>query len=196
MTTHRVFVDADVLVSRTTRDWLFMLRHNTRMFQLHTTHDVIAETLSSWRNINPTANGKRIPELGEKIKTFVDEVLDDFPGDVAFHGKDKGDLHVKAAADHTRADILLTGNTKDFGDPDLLAYDLYTPDEFFCLVDDSSEALVRAVTMEQTLYWQAEKDKGYSVRGLVEMLRAAGCPNFANRVQGHLIFLGGPLSAK
>lgn len=196
MTTHRVFVDADVFVSRTTRDWLFMLRLKTRMFQLHTTPDVIAETLSSWRNINPTANGKRIPELGKKIEDNVDEVLGDFPGNVDFRGNDVGDLHVKAAADHTRADILLTGNTKDFGDPDFLSYDLYTPDEFFCLVDDSSPSLVRAVTREQALYWQAEKDKGYTVKGLVEMLRAASCPNFARRVQGHLVFLSGPPSGR
>lgn len=40
----RVFVDANVLYSRTLRDWTFLFRGSTDgMFQLHSTEDVFAE---------------------------------------------------------------------------------------------------------------------------------------------------------
>lgn len=189
----RVFVDADVLVSRTTRDWLFMLRlHTAGMFQLHTTPDVLYETLAAWRDLHPDADGRKVPQLEAHLRKMVDEVLLDFPGDVKFGGRDSGDRHVKAAADHCRADILLSGNVADFGDPDELSYDLYTPDEFFCLVDDSAPHAVLAVTRQQNEYWNGRRVEGETVRRLGQALRLAGCEEFADRVHAHLITLCGP----
>ena len=54
----RVFVDANVLYSKTLMDWLFLLKlHNPGMFQVHTTEDVCAEVLANMRSRHPQAPG-------------------------------------------------------------------------------------------------------------------------------------------
>lgn len=164
------------------------------MFQLHTTLDVIAETIRAVRSQHPQADGGVITEIDRKIREVVDELIDDFPGDVEFAGSDEHDRHVNAAATHGKADILVTDNPSDFGDTDLLPYDIYTADEFLCLVDDGAPANVRAVTQEQNAYWQTRKNDGRHAKGLVEALIDAGCPDFATRVRRHLRVLSGPTS--
>lgn len=162
------------------------------MFQLHTTLDVIAETIRAVRRQHPQADGGVITEIDRKIREVVDELIEDFPGDIPFAGSDAHDRHVNAAATHGEADILVTDNPGDFGDPDLLPYDIYTADEFLCLVDDGAPANVRAVTREQNSYWQARKNAGKPTKGLVEALIDSGCPEFAARVHEHLKVLCGP----
>ncbi|PPF77074.1 hypothetical protein C5B96_15970 [Subtercola sp. Z020] len=127
-----------------------------------------------------------ISEIDRKIRTVVDELVNDFPGDVDFAGSDEHDRHVNAAATHARADILVTDNTRDFGDPDLLPYDLYPADAFLCLIDDGAPACVRLVTREQNSYWQERRSVGRVTTSLLDALRRAGCPHFASRVDRHL----------
>ena len=190
---HRVFLDSNVLASRTLRDWILLCRLRIDdMFQLHTTLDVIAETIRAVRRQHPKADGGVITEIDRKIRDVVDEIIDDFPGDVDFAGNDEHDRHVNAAATHAKADILVTDNPSDFGDPDLLPYDIYSADEFLCLVDDGAPANVRDVTQMQNAYWQTRKNEGKPAKGLVDALIDAGCPEFAARVQEHLIVLSGP----
>lgn len=109
----RVFVDANVLASRTCRDWLFLLREeNDGMYQLHVTPDVLAETVRVMRRNNPRLPGGVVTDLLAKVERCVDEVVADFPPDVPFSGADAGDYHVHAAAVASRADLILT-----FDDP-------------------------------------------------------------------------------
>lgn len=187
----RVFVDSNVLASRTLRDWLFQIRHRTEMFQLHSTPDVLAETLRAWRRRNPKADGKLIPGLEALLRRNLDEVLDDFSGDVEFTGKDPDDHHVHAAALHSHADILLTDNPSDFGEPNDLPYDLYTADEFLCLADDGAPHSVRDVVRAQNKYWQGQAALGRPTKPLTKALEDAGCPEFAGRVEAHLQVLSG-----
>lgn len=190
--THRVFVDSNVLASRTLRDWIFLLRLQTPgMFQLHSTPDVIAEAIRAWRRLNPTADGGVGVALDARIRENLDEVLMDFRGDIPFAGSDPDDQHVHAAAVWTQADILLTANHRDFGDPDDLPYEIQTPDEFLVLVDNSSPTLVRAVVREQNDYWQNKRANGHNVKPLDQALVDAGCPEFASRVLAHLRLLSG-----
>jgi hypothetical protein len=187
---HRVFVDANVLASRTLRDWLFLLRNETAgMFQLHSTFDVLVEAVRAWRRAHPTAPGGRTRELFDLLDRNLDEVLGDYVVDVTFEG-DRGDLHVHAAAADTGAHILVTNNVRDFGDPDALPYELCTPDAFFCLIDDGAAAYVREVTRTQVAYWASRRDKQKAI-GLDQALVDAGCPEFAVRVQKHLRTLSG-----
>lgn len=82
---HRVFLDSNILASRTLRDWVLLCRLRTGdMFQLHTTLDVIAETIRAVRSQHPQADGGVITEIDRKIREVVDELIDDFPGDVEF----------------------------------------------------------------------------------------------------------------
>lgn len=54
----RVFVDANILFSKTLMDRTFFLREHTGdMFQLHSTEDVIAEALARLRDKNPRLSG-------------------------------------------------------------------------------------------------------------------------------------------
>jgi hypothetical protein len=92
----------------------------------------------------------------------------------------------------SRADILLTSNGRDFGDADLLPYEIYTPDEFFLLVDDSAPEQVRRVTLKQVKYWEAKEHRGENVKPLNVALADAGCNEFATRVRLHLQTLAGP----
>lgn len=169
-----------------------MLRNETvGMFQVHSSFDVLVETSRAFRRMNDRADGRVSRELFDLLERNLDEVPGDFSGDVDFDGGDPDDRHVHAAALATSAHILLTQNTQDFGDPDLLPYELYTPDQFFCLVDDGAPDAVGEVCRKQVDYWNARKRAGKPVKPLAVALQAAGCSSFARRVKKHLITLSG-----
>jgi predicted nucleic acid-binding protein len=184
----RVFVDANVLYSRTLRDWLFLLRRETGgMFQIHTTEDVLAETAYRLRRSNPTMPGGVITDLRAKITSSIDELVGDFDATIPYTGADPDDRHVHAAAVASRADILLTedgGFTGSDDDP----YEVFSCDEFFLLVDDSAGWLVQNVTADQNAYWAARTGPRKTLAGA---LQDAGCPLFAQRVEAHLQVLSG-----
>ena len=190
---HHVFVDSNVLGSRTLYDWLFLLRSQSKMFSLSATPDVLDETHRVWRRKHSSAGGELRRNREKVFRENFDEILEDWTGGEAPNLRDKDDQHVYNAAVYSHADILLTMNIKDFGDPDLLPYDLYTPDEFFCLVESSHLFVVREVTRTQNTYWQSRRAKGDSVTGLAEALEKAGCPKFAAIVAEHLRVLSGPI---
>lgn len=190
--TQRVFVDADVLVSKTLRDWVCLLRQKTvSTFQLHSTEDVLAEALSKVRDHNPRFEGGVIAQMADGIRGVLDEMVRDFPSDTPYPGVDEGDYHVHAAAVASGADILLTCDTGllVMEGSDEFDYEAYHPDDFFVLVDDSDEEAVKTVIREQLAYWMKRRDGGDA--GLVEALVSAGCPNFAARVELHLKTLSG-----
>ena len=189
--TVRVFVDANVLFSRTLRDWTLMLRlaGPSEMFQLHTTEDVLAETIRSLRRRFPMMNGRSMGEVRARIVESIDELVVDFDASIAYTGKDPNDRHVHAAAVASQADILLTidKNLLNMPNADELPYEAYSPDDFFILVDDSAAKTVERVTDSQRAFWASKKHHS----GLVQSLKDANCPQFAERVNGHLRVLSG-----
>ncbi|MFC8304941.1 PIN domain-containing protein [Specibacter sp. NPDC057265] len=177
----RVFVDANVLFSRTLRDWLFMLRLETGVgvFQLHTTWDVINETGAKLRDKHSKAPGSLIANLMNKCQEHFDEILEDFPGGPVVSIADEGDWHVHHAAEASRADILLT---EDAGfDSDGSNYEAYNCDDFFVEVYTSAPDAVKRVVEHQARYWAARGGMQ-----LPDALRAARCPKFASAVLGHI----------
>ncbi|MGP5127620.1 PIN domain-containing protein [Brachybacterium tyrofermentans] len=179
--TQRVFVDANILVSRTIMDWLFHLReHNDGMFQLHATEDVFVEALHAIRKRNPRAPGNLLEDRLKKIRSCVDEVLPNFPGDLTFSGSDEGDYHVHAAAVSSRADMILTQNhaTDVTTTPDDEPYEIYTADDFFMLVVQSNPQCLLPCTQRQFDYW-SERGGGQ----LDDRLKRADCPQFAEQVR-------------
>ena len=180
--TQRVLVDANVLYSRTVRDWLGLLYTvpESEPFLVCWTEDILAETLYHLRKKHPTWDGGRIAHVRDAIAgTFEAGRITDFtvePGTVVH------DAHVAAAAKACGAEILLTFNEKDFADANHeMHYEVMTPDTFFGLVDDADPSLVAACARKQIEYWS----KRGEVR-LVESLQDAGCPAFAERVLHHL----------
>ena len=185
----RVFVDANVLCSRTLRDWTCLLRLRTDgMFQLHTTEDVLAETVRTLRRKYPELPGGAVTRLRAAVLGAIDELVEDFDATVPYAGQDPDDRHVHAAAEACRAHVLLTED-QGFTPTDAANYEVYRCDDFFLLVDDSAPGAVRDVVRQQAHYWSARPEA--KRRGLADALRDAGCPQFAARVESHLRVLAG-----
>lgn len=180
MRSSRVFVDSNVLASRTLRDWLFLIQgHAPGLYSTYASDDVLAETVRVVRRRNPKMDGDLPSRFQTQLRKSLTEVLDDFPGDVPFSGGDVDDHHVHAAALACRADIVLTSNGRDFGDPNELTYEVMPPDEFFVLADDSAPQVIQRVMLTQSEYWQSRAGS----KTLDEALVAAKCPQFAERIR-------------
>jgi hypothetical protein len=176
----RVFVDANVLRSKTQMDWLFLLRNSLESsFQVHSTEDVIAEVAYTMRRDHPDLDGGVIARRLGLVRDSLDEVLSDYSTKIPFSGTDPHDLHLHAAATSCCADLLLTNNkAKDITTtPDEECYEVIRPDEFFMLLADAFPQTVRQVAFTQEAYWRQRSD-----RTIVEALKRAQCPQFARRV--------------
>jgi hypothetical protein len=176
---NRVLADANLLYSRTLRDWLFLLKLETTtgMYSVCSTEDILSEVLYSYRRNNPTIDGS-IPN------PFLDV----------------NDSHLHAVAVSASIDILLTCDTGllsvELATRDVLPYEVMHPDDFFLLIDDSAPHVVKSVTAKQVEYWESRQAGANEQRrpSLVEALIRAGCPNFGQRVQVHLKNLAGASS--
>ena len=155
----RVIVDANVLFSRTLRDWLSLLYlNNDTLFSVHWTEDILAETISRLRRAHLDWSGGLITRISDRMRaTFEGGRVDDFASvGSSYRGTDPNDQHVHDAAIACGAHILLTSDRGFTGpgvDRDDLPYEIYRPDDFFVLVDDSAPEVASAATAEQLNYW-------------------------------------------
>lgn len=152
------------------------------MFTVWATEDIIAETVYRYRRRHPTAPGGLITSIHDLISTQLDECIRDYEVDGTFPGEDVNDQHVHAAAVASSAGILLTCDTGfstlSGAECDALPYDVFTPDEFFCLISDSHASAVHGVTSRQFRYWLARDGEVDLAQRLVD----AQCPGFARAV--------------
>lgn len=183
---YSVFVDANVWYSRVLRDWLGVLYTTPEVPTLvvHWTEDVLAELLFHLRRQHPDWPGSQITNIRDRLaSTFEAGRVEDFVIDAGYRGRDEHDAHVHAAAVACGADALVTFNTADFSwDENSAQYELMHPDDFLLLVDDSSPSLVAAAAARMCSYWVDRCGEA----DLPARLRAAGCPQFAERVLRHL----------
>lgn len=95
------------------------------------------------------------------------------------------DAHVHAAAVHGSVDLVITAD-QGFAalgkQLDELPYELHSPDSFFCLLDDWASHAVQAVLQKQLSYWKIRSGQF----DLCTHLRAAGAPEFAERIHRYL----------
>ncbi|MFK4835911.1 hypothetical protein ACI3KY_09295 [Microbacterium sp. ZW T2_14] len=170
----RVFVDADVLASRTPYDWLALLRDETDAFQLHSSPAVVADAVRLWHSRDPAAREAAIPRRIALVTASLDEVLAgaDTVADPRV-GRPEGGCAV-AAARTTGAQLLLSSSAVPGEDGDGLPFEICTPDDFLCLTDDATPEAVREVTRRRV------------AEPLAAALAAADCPAFAERVTSHL----------
>ena len=158
-----------------------------------TTRDVIIETLNALRNQHPNWPGNATTQLMNGLLETLD-IVDDFDADIPYSGPDPGDLHVHAAAVACRAAFLVTddgGFARMAGDDQ--PYEVITADQFFVLVDDSAPHIVAEATRNQLRWWATNKKQKAD---LAEHLAAAGCPQFAARVAGHVKEQAGVLTRR
>ncbi|RIJ78768.1 PIN domain-containing protein [Nakamurella silvestris] len=183
----RVVADANVLYSRTLRDWLFLLLLDTggHLFTVHYTEDILAETIARIREKNVDLDGAAMTTLCDRIRASMTSRIDDYPALPDSPLADKKDRHVHAAASAAGVQMLITQDKGFLTLPDEitdeLTYEILTPDAFFVQVDDWVPDMVRAITEKQHLYWT-----GRSVTNLATALKSAGCPDFGERVAEHL----------
>ncbi|GAA5068195.1 PIN domain-containing protein [Nocardia callitridis] len=185
-----VLVDANVLFSRTLRDWLALiyLDPGNTMFEVLWTDDIMVEFHYHLRKRNPLLDDAQVGGIRRRLEqVFATGRVVGYTIDRSKRYPDVADAHVHCAAVHAEADILLTENVKHFRNLDDLPYEIYTADEFFELVDDSAPRVVRAVTAEHLIYHvRRSHDRSTS---LPDRLKAAGAPAFAERVRKHLLTL-------
>ncbi|ATY16963.1 PIN domain-containing protein (plasmid) [Amycolatopsis sp. AA4] len=185
----RVFVDANVLYSRTLRDWLCLLQLGApgEIYTVYWSEHVLAETIYHLLKKHPEWRGAKITAIRDRITgVFEGGRVEDFTVDGSFPGTDLDDQHVHAAALACSADIVLSddGGFTITGDAaEQLPYEVYRPDEFFVLVEDSAPDRVAEVTRCQTLYWRGRSPDGRA--DLATALIDAACPAFAERVRAH-----------
>lgn len=186
----RVFVDADVLASRTQYEWLALLRDETgSSFQLHSSSDVVVDAVRVWRRRNPAVPRISSRRRLDRLVASLDEVVGAVHDDVDFDGEGRRDVAVHDDAVAAGAHVLLSSTVRDVGG-DILPFEIYTPDQFFCLVDDTAAAHVRNVTILQE-HRIGRRGRGVPAEPLADALVAAGCPAFAERVSSHLRTLAG-----
>lgn len=174
-----VFVDANVIYSRTLRDWLFMLRAQTSgdIFTLASSWDVLAEAASRLRDSYPAASGQLVSQLVEKSSDYMDELVTDYPGGPVAWLKDEGDWHVHHAATVCRARYLLA---EDRGfSSEHSSYEAITCDEFFLLMYQLDTSAVHEVAQLQNTYWSKRAEP----QNLSQALRRANCQQFAELLE-------------
>lgn len=179
----RVFVDADVLAARIPFEWLALLRDETGAFQLHSCTAVVTDAVRIWRERDPAARGASAERRRDLLVAALDELVDTHV-DVDTDALDSGGARAHEVAVRSGADILLSSRAREIADADVLPFELSTPDDFLCLVDDLAGAAVRNVALEQ-----ARRGGGAApgaVEPLTHALIAAGCPGFTERVRAHL----------
>ncbi len=184
----RVFVDANILYSKTQRDWLYAFYQAGPLFQLYSTEDVFAETIAHIRDNRPELSGGQITGIRQQIQEIT-QVITDYDcvkAGKTFVGADPGDLHVHAAAVEGRCDYLLSNDRKLYAqlnedELDALPYTVFTADDFFCPAAEASAIILDRALTSQLNYWSG-KMMDNSPRQC-DLLRQASCPLFAALVE-------------
>ncbi|WP_347977395.1 hypothetical protein [Microbacterium sp. ProA8] len=191
---HRVFVDADVLASRTPYEWLGLLRDETDAFQLHSSRAVMADAVRLWRSGDPAVREAAAPRRLALLTASLDEVVDgagtDAEPGVGGRAGDSAVMDALASGAH----VLLSVSARTGEDEDRLPFEICTPDEFLCLTDDAAPAAVREVARQRAAVREVARQRANEPEGarqranepLADALFAAGCPAFAERVASHL----------
>lgn len=192
-----VFVDANVLYSKTLRDWTLLLSEHCERFAVVSSQDCIIEALANYRENHPAADGGVIRQVRASIEGSLHDIVEDWPGGPVDGMPDEKDWHVVHAATHAQVKILVTDNMKDFAPvAGKLSFDLYSPDQLFTLVARNDPRAVEEVTMRQVAYWE-EGNRRRAAEGkpgsksLSQALRDSRAPEFADIVEQTLRKLSG-----
>lgn len=187
MVLQRIFVDADVLAARTPYEWLVLLRDETGgSFQLHSSADVVEDAVRRWVRRDPVAREPVSAQQLDLLATSLDEVV--MFDEVTPQRDDRRSTPLHDAVT-TGAHVLLSSAERDLADEDLLPFEIYTADQFLCLVDDSAAPAVRNVAVQQEHRARRQAEGGALeplTAALADALADAGCRAFAERVASHL----------
>ncbi|WP_234420145.1 PIN domain-containing protein [Rhodococcus ruber] len=182
-----VLPDANVLYSRTLRDWICLLatRSGPPLFHLRWTEDILAELVYHLRKNHPHFSDRQIGGVRDKIVDIVAEhgriAGYEIDPDLAY--TDEYDAHLHVAAEHGGVQYVLT-NDRGFHDfaaanDERLDYEVYTPDDFLMLVHRDAIATVREALLDQIGYYR-RLGRPFN---LAARLEAAQAPKFAAAIR-------------
>lgn len=185
-----IFLDANILYSRTLRDWfaLISLNSGAEGIALRWSEDVMTEFIYHLRRKNPGASDHNVGLWREKLTSaFPNAMISGYEISPEFlQGRDQFDAHVLAAATHGRVDYLVTANPGDFEEfADRLEFEIFRPDDMLCLMIERRPDAVLAATKKQCQYWAGRPDS----KSLPAALIDAGTPDFARHIQAQLATL-------
>ncbi|MCM0676743.1 PIN domain-containing protein [Micromonospora phytophila] len=192
-----VFLDANVLYSRTLRDWisLLSLESDCLVYDLRYSEDVLAEWMYRMRRKRPELSEQAIGGQRRRfVEAFPHGLVTGYSPQSVPCPPDPDDRHVLAAAVHGAADFLVTNDRQGReAFPTVCVQgrlEVHTADEFLNWVADTSMGLVQRVVTRQVSYYRRSlvTHDRHEV-DLIAYLRKAGAHRFAERLEGHL---GGP----
>ncbi len=184
-----MFVDANVLFSRTLRDWICLLALHSACtaYDLRWSEDVLAEWMYRLRRRNPGHTDQAIAGRRRELEaSFPAAMVRGYDPASVPEPADPHDRHVLAAALHGRADMLVTDDRRarlSHAAHDRL--DVCSADEFLTWVAEVHADLVPPVLHQQLDYYNrnAIVTGGRSADDLVVALRKAGAHRFAAHLE-------------
>lgn len=189
-----IFLDANVLYSRTLRDWFALLAIESRRsllsdrIDLRVSEDVLSEWMYHFRRDKPHYSDDAI---GQQRRELVDSQTDQFvvtgyqPVDIAGF-PDIHDLHVVAAATHCGAEFLVTADRALHEATEVLEPEPMHPDDLLALIAERRMDLVSQVIGQQMKYW-SRKTSDVDLPGA---LRSADAPQFAGIAEDRIRLFG------
>lgn len=181
-----VLPDANVLYSRTLRDWICLVatRSGPPLFHLRWTEDVLAELVYHLRKNHPHFSDRQIGGVRDRIISAAEHGrISGYVIDPDFTYTDEYDAHLHAAAEHGGIQYVITSDRgfHDFAaaNDDLLGYEVYTPDDFLMLVHRDAIATVREVLLDQIAYFR-QRGEPFN---LASRLESAQAPRFAGAIR-------------
>jgi predicted nucleic acid-binding protein len=185
-----VFLDANVLFSRTLRDWICMLALDSEQtaYQVRWSEDVLAEWIYRMRRRHPDLTDHALGSVRRRLEeSFPDAMVTGYrPLDVP-QPRDINDWHVLAAAASVPVAFLVTDDKRAFPPECVqdLGFEVHTADSFLTLIADRHPALVQLTLENQISYWgRRDPDKSYEnlYDGILSALRKAKASAFAERL--------------
>jgi hypothetical protein len=181
----RAFLDANIIVSKTLRDWFFKLSlTDPNVLSLSCSELVLEEAKKAFRKRNPTAYSGVVEEWIEWIRSIFDHVVIDAPSSSDHvDGISRHDLHVHRAALRAQATHLVTSNFRDFRPRQPVPYRPCTPDALLVQIYLFHPRLIHEVSQSETAYWARRKHVDGPTKTVPVALADAGAPLFANIIK-------------
>jgi predicted nucleic acid-binding protein len=192
------FLDANVLFSRTLRDWICLLALDSdkTAFGLRWSEDVLAEWVYQMRRKRPDIPDDSLGRFRRWLaEAFPEAMVRGYrPSDVP-RPPDIHDWHVLAAAACVPVDFLVTADRRGFVRAQTrdLGVDILSPDEFLNLIADRHPDLVELRLAHQIDYLRGRRRASAAElreEGLAALTRA-GAVRFAERLRGDVDTLDG-----
>ena len=184
MRTPTVLLDANVLFSKTLRDWICLTAlDNPGMFQPRWTASILTEWQYRLRKEHPLRSEAWVTKYRKEMEgAFPEGVITDFAVTHPDWLADIDDAHVHSAAVVAGVEYLVTDDHGwDNAPADELPYEVHTSDSFLCLcVESQEQVLANRVAAQLAYTWTRRSSDEVDIVG---PLKRAGAVHFAEEVR-------------